>query len=55
MYIVNPMYLVSLKFSGKCLVLKAYQVDNIISKELYDKLIGNVEGCKVQYLITYCL
>lgn len=36
-YIVNPIYLASLKFSGIFLVLNAYQVHNIISIILYIK------------------
>ena len=36
-YIVNPIYLASLKFSGIFLVLKAYKVHNSIRNMLYKR------------------
>lgn len=48
-YMVNPMYLASLKFSGIFLVLNAYQVHKIIRIMLYTKDITseNVETLQV--------
>lgn len=48
-YIVNPIYLASLKFSGIFLVLNAYHVHNIISIILYikDMIKENVDTLQV--------
>lgn len=49
-YIVNPMYLASLKFSGIFLVLKAYHVQRMMRIMLYikDMIRENVETLHVK-------